>query len=226
MVAWRPGGFGAKRGEQAGVIGGAVMIDVVGAERGAREAAEQIIFFVGGVIRADHADGGSAVSSRTCFRRRATSSSASSQVTGSSLPLRRTSGWRMRSGLRGEIEAEAAFAAEKFAVDAGLIAIIGAKDFVVADAEGGLAAIRAMGAGRGNVRHFPWPRLVTIGAAGERADRANIDAHAALFAVQLAGMLGRMTDCTPRAPTPSAFTSMPSSQTRTQRKQRMQRGAS
>jgi len=35
-----------------------------------------------------------------------------------------------------------------------------------------------------------------------------------------------ITDCEPRWPTPSALTSMPSSHTRTQRKHRMQRGAS
>ena len=51
----------AESGGEAGVVGGAVMIEIVGAESDAREAIQQIVFFVGGVIRADHADGGRAV---------------------------------------------------------------------------------------------------------------------------------------------------------------------
>ncbi len=61
MVASDVLGVRAERGGEAGVIGGAMMIEIVGAERDAREAIEQVIFFVGGVIRADHADGAAAV---------------------------------------------------------------------------------------------------------------------------------------------------------------------
>src|SRR4029077_17284934 len=37
----------------------------------------------------------------------------------------------------------------------------------------------------GNVGHFPGTRLVAVGPARERAHGTNIDAHAALFAVQV-----------------------------------------
>src|ERR1700674_4151127 len=84
-------------------------------------------------------------------------------------------------GIVGEIETEAPLAAEEFTIYAGRIAIIGAQDFVVAHAQRGLAAIRAVRAGIRNVLHFPWPRLVAVGAAGKRADGTNIDAHAAFF---------------------------------------------
>ncbi len=55
------GGVFTQCGDQAGVIHGAVMIDVVGTERGAGEALEEIVLFVRGAIGADEADGISAV---------------------------------------------------------------------------------------------------------------------------------------------------------------------
>src|ERR1700686_4667635 len=42
----------------------------------------------------------------------------------------------------------------------------------------------------GDVLHFPWARFVAIGAAGERADRADVDAHAALFALEMIFAVG------------------------------------
>src|SRR5882762_3257262 len=42
----------------------------------------------------------------------------------------------------------------------------------------------------GDILHFPGARLVAIRAAGESADRANIDAHAALFAVEVVLPIG------------------------------------
>src|SRR4029077_11885029 len=48
-------------------------------------------------------------------------------------------------------------------------------------------AVRAC---RGHVFHFPGARLVEIGAAGERADRANVDANAAIFAYEMIFAVG------------------------------------
>ena len=92
-------------------------------------------------------------------------------------------------GIAGELVAEAALGAEEFAVEAGMVAIIRAQNFVVADAQRGLAAVRAVRAGVGDVGHLPRARLVAVGAAGERADRADIDAHAAFFAGELAWLV-------------------------------------
>src|SRR5690348_15040539 len=88
-----------------------------------------------------------------------------------------------------EIKSEAALGAEKFAVETGMIAIIGSQDFVVANAESGFATVRAMGARRGEIGHLPRARLIAISAAGERADGADIDAHAAFFASQFARLV-------------------------------------
>ncbi len=84
-----------------------------------------------------------------------------------------------------EIKSEAALHAKEILVESGEIAIIGAQNFVVAHAQRGLAAVRAVRADRGDVGHFPRARLVAVRAAGERADGADVDAHAALFAVQM-----------------------------------------
>ena len=48
---------GAQRGDQAGVVGGAMVIDIVGAEGGAGQALEEVIFFVGSAVGANEADG-------------------------------------------------------------------------------------------------------------------------------------------------------------------------
>src|ERR1700722_20195611 len=47
-------GDGAGKG---GVVSGAVVIDVVGAEHGAREFLQKVVFFVSGAVGADDADG-------------------------------------------------------------------------------------------------------------------------------------------------------------------------
>src|ERR1700735_5783704 len=71
-----------------------------------------------------------------------------------------------------------------------MVAIVGSQDLVVTHAQRGLAAIRAVGARIWHIGHFPGTRLITIGATGQRADRANINAHAAFFAGQVAGLVG------------------------------------
>ena len=130
---------------EAGVVAGAVMIDVVRAERGARELLQQIIFFVGGVVRADHAERVRAVLSRDLLRSVcATSASALPSETGSSLPLRANQRRLQALGMVREIESVAALDAEKLAVDAGVVAIVAANDLVVAHAQRGLAAVRAV----------------------------------------------------------------------------------
>jgi len=50
------GGFFAQRCNQARVIGGAVMADIIRADRRARDAPQHVIFFVGGAVRTDESD--------------------------------------------------------------------------------------------------------------------------------------------------------------------------
>ena len=98
-------------------------------------------------------------------------------------------------GVVGKVEGVAALDAEEISVDPALVAVVAANDlhaFVgAAHAECGLAAVAAVGADGGDVVHLPWACLVAIGAGGERADRADVDAHAALFAVEMVAAVGR-----------------------------------
>ena len=129
-------------------------------------------------------------------------------------------------GMPGEIETEAALDAQEILVDSRKVAIIGAQNFVVANTERRLASIRTMRADGRRHKSFPrdascsdtcrWSarrpgrcrcRCRTLRSPDDPAVRDNHRVRAA-------------------KPTPSALTSIPSSQTRTQRKHRMQRGAS
>ncbi len=53
-----------QRARKRNVIGRALVIDVVGSEHRARKLLQQVILFVGGVVRADDADGGAAACCR------------------------------------------------------------------------------------------------------------------------------------------------------------------
>src|SRR5258708_37847027 len=90
-----------------------------------------------------------------------------------------------------EVECVAALDAEEFAVDAGVITIVAADDLVVAHAQRGLASVRAVRADGTDMLHFPGSRLVAIRPTGERADGADIDAHAALIALEVVLVIGR-----------------------------------
>src|SRR5579863_4884044 len=94
----------------------------------------------------------------------------------------------------GEVEGVAAFHAEKIVVDAALVTIVTAHDLhacvSAAHAQRGLAAIRAVSAGGANMVHFPRTCFVTISSRCERAYRANVNAHAALFALKMVFFIG------------------------------------
>src|ERR1041384_6065999 len=70
-----------------------------------------------------------------------------------------------------------------------MIAIVAPDDLFVANAQRRLAAIAAMRADGSNVVHFPRPRLVSVRSARQCADRADVDAHSALVALQMIEMI-------------------------------------
>ena len=94
-----------------------------------------------------------------------------------------------------KVECVTALDAEEVLIDAALVAVVAAHDLhaVVGTAhtERGLAAVSAVGANGGDVIHLPRPRLVAVGSGSERAHRAGVDAHAALFAVEMVLAIGR-----------------------------------
>src|SRR5579872_1009463 len=89
----------------------------------------------------------------------------------------------------GKVETIPALDAEEISVRPALIAVIASHDLHTAigapHAQRRLAPVAAVRADRAHVLHLPGPRLVAIRAGGERPHRANVDAHAALFAFQV-----------------------------------------
>src|ERR1035437_6594000 len=171
------------------------MVDVIRLEYDAGKLRQKIIFFVGRAIRPNHADRVSAIAIANfakpfsdqfksffpCGRRQL--AVLANQRLGEALFVMR------------KVESVAALDAEEIVIDPALVAIVAADDFhagvATAHAQRGLASVPAVGADRAHVVHFPRTRLVAIGAGSKRAHRANVDAHAALFALEMILLIGR-----------------------------------
>src|SRR5438876_11571855 len=93
-----------------------------------------------------------------------------------------------------KIKAKATLGAQEIAVDAALVAIIGANDFSavigLTDAESDFAAVGAMRAHCRNVVHLPGASFVAVATAGQCADGTYVNTHAALLAVELIAAVG------------------------------------
>ena len=186
-------GASSKGAGEGCVVGGACVVDVVGFEHRARELLQQVVFFVGGAVGADDADGCAAARVANLFE--LAGGEADRVFPGGGFELAVcVADERLRKavGAVNEVEAEAALGAEEVAVDAALVAVVGANDLRavvgLAHAQGNLAAVSAMGADGGDVVHLPGAGFVAVAAAGERAHGADVDAHAALLAVELVAL--------------------------------------
>src|SRR5208282_5715418 len=155
-----------------------------------------IIFFVGGAIRPDHADRAPAASILNSVANFvANVAKPFADQFKSFFPGRRRQLAVFANERLGEaffvvrkVKCVAALDAEEIVIDPALVAIVPAHDLhagvAAANAQRGLASVAAVGADRTHVVHLPRTRLVAVSAGGERTDRANVDAHAALFAVE------------------------------------------
>src|ERR1700693_3497797 len=85
--------------------------------------------------------------------------------------------------------------AEEVAVRSALIAIIATNNLHAriraAHPQSRLAAIPAMRADGADMLHLPGTRLIAIRPGSKRPHRANVDAHAALFALQMVSLIRR-----------------------------------
>src|SRR5438477_10803198 len=94
-----------------------------------------------------------------------------------------------------EVKGVPAFDAEEVTINAALVAIIAAYDlhtgFVAPYAECRLAAIATMRADGANVIHLPGTRLVAVRTRRQGANRADINAHAAFFTLEVIAFIGR-----------------------------------
>ena len=175
----------AKRRDQPGIIHGPVMVDVVRSKRRARHPLQQIILFIRSAVRTDESN-------------RIFSAGVVNRLQLCRCRLRRLfprngikfvafANHRLPNALRvrREIKTKAALHAQKIFVNSTQVAVIRTQNLVIAHAQRRLAAVRAMRANRGNIRHLPRPRFVTIRPARQRAHRTNINAHPAFFAFQV-----------------------------------------
>ena len=175
----------AQRRYQACVIRRAVMVDVVRSKRRARQPLQQVILFVRCPVRTDEPDRVLAVG--VVNRLQLARCGLRGFFPGNGIELVALANQGLPNALRvfGEIKPKPSLHAQEISVDPAQVAVVRAQNFVVAHAERRLAAIRTVRADRRNVLHLPRPRLVAIGSAGQRSDRADINAHSALFALQV-----------------------------------------
>src|SRR5579862_1955371 len=113
-------------GGETRVVRGAMVVEIVGAESDAREAIEEIIFFVGRVIRTDYADGGRPMIFVDLFQSARDFLEHILPTGGFQFAIATDERLANSVGMMCEIESEAALGAEKFAVKAGMVAIVGA----------------------------------------------------------------------------------------------------
>ena len=160
-------------------------VDLVGADHLAHEFLEHIEVFV-------RATGGDEPAERirrlASFRRRAclprTYSSASSQVASTNLPFRRINGCVRRSGWLLAWKPKKPAGAEVAVVPSGSVCGIHLDQFIVLGLHGDPAAVAAEGADRVGPLEHPGAVLVHGEPARDGADRADLDAAAAEFAVE------------------------------------------
>src|SRR5579863_5249393 len=162
--------------------------DVAGREYLARELLQIVVFFVAGVIRTDH---GKLAIARLYLFQLARGRRQRVRPRYRLQPTLLTNHRRLQAFRTvHEIAGVPPLDAQEFAVEARAVAIVAADDFVIANAQRGLAAVGAVRANGPDVFHLPGPRLIPIRAAGERAHRTDIDAHPALVAFQVIEMIG------------------------------------
>src|SRR5208283_4742000 len=85
--------------------------------------------------------------------------------------------------------------AEEIVINSALVAVVAEyyhhADVAAVHAQRGLASVAAVGADLAHEVHLPGTRLIAVGARSQCADRADVDAHAALFAVEMIFLIGR-----------------------------------
>ena len=103
-------------------------------ERVPRPLLEQEVFFVAGAIRADEADSVAAVLGVNLFQLGRCRLSGFLPRNGEEFVALAHHGLLDALGVTGEVEAKTAFHAKEVAVDAAQVAVVGAQDFVIANA--------------------------------------------------------------------------------------------
>src|SRR5205807_2469393 len=162
-------------------IGSAAMVNIVGAKDSAREFLQQVIFFVGGAVGADDADGPATLAVTNLLEPVARMFQGLFPGCRNKFSIFADQGLAEPCGMIKKVESVTALDTEKVAIDSAFVAIIAADDvhsgIGAANAQGGFAAVAAVRADGAHVLHLPRARLVTVGAGGEGAHRADVNAH-------------------------------------------------
>src|SRR5258708_567106 len=170
------------------------MVDVVRSQNGAGEFLQQIVFFVGGAVGADHANRWPAFA--VTNRAQPFADVIDRLFPGRRCELAVFSNQRLAQAvfMIHEIESVTAFDTEEVAIDPALVAVVAAHDvhprIGPAAPERGVAAVATVRGDRADVMHSAGARVVAIRSRSKRADRANINAHAALFAIEVVAFIG------------------------------------
>src|SRR6516225_1182345 len=165
-------------------VGGPVMVDVVGTQGQPGKLLQQIALLVAGAIGPDDADRIAGLFELRRYelnclipRRRHELAAALDQGTAEAARVIR------------EVESVTSLDAEEVAVDAALVAIVTAHDVHAGIgtpyAQRRLAAVTAVRADCSDVLHLPRTGLVPVSTRGKCADGADVDAHAAFFALKM-----------------------------------------
>ena len=156
------------RAGEGGVVGGAVMIDVVGSQHRPGQLLQQVVFLVGGAVGADDADGAAAPALANFAQLGACVLQRLLPTDFGELAVRLAQQRLGQAvGVVGKVKGVASLDAQEVAVDAALVAVVAAQNLRAvidaAHAQGGLASVPAVGADGGDVIHLPGAGFVTIG---------------------------------------------------------------
>src|SRR5271165_806902 len=176
-------------------VGSTVMVDIVSLQHHASKFLQQVVLFVRGAVRAENPNRLSTILVANLGESFSNQSKRLFPCGRSQPAVLANQRLRQPIFVMRKIESIAPLDAKKIAVDAALVAIVPTHNLHAgigsADTQCRLAAVGAMSARRAHVLHLPWTRLVAIRARSQRPHRAYIDAHAALFALQMVIVIGR-----------------------------------
>src|SRR5258708_15744085 len=182
-------------GSEGGVVRGGMGVNVVCSQHRARKLLQQIVLFIRGAVGTNHADGLSALGVADLTQAFAYMFNRFFPRSGLESAVLANQRMAQAVFVVKEIESIAAFDAEKVAINAALVAIIAANNvhagIGATHAERGLAAVATVRADGADVVHLPRAGLVTVRAGSQRTHRADVNAHAAFFAIQVVALVGR-----------------------------------
>src|SRR5579871_134163 len=178
-----------QRGCESWEVGRAMVVDIVSLQHRPGEFRKQIVLFICGAVRTDHANRRPAILISHFCKLFSNQFKGLVPSAGSQAPIFPNKRLREAFFAARKIKSIATLDAEEVPVRAALVAIVAAHDLHASirppHSQCGLAAVAAMCADRADMLHLPWPCLIPVSARGQRSDGADIDAHAALFALEM-----------------------------------------